>query len=319
MSLTLYPYRYYDAQSIIDKATPNISTMTINGSNVECVIDSIYSIKTALNSSYNDIYNLCNISNPWSNFGAFERTITGGVFYNTIKTPRSFSYFCGYNHDATTPGWLNNTAYPTTFTFNPAMGTKTVTYHANLGELDYTALTPTVTHLKFKLKDGTTTVASKLNNINDILEGIIDNVSVTVSSWSAADKTLTAYLYLSNSNGDELALLPNTTSWTVTAHYISSANSNLTSSAIYEVIGGSTINQSTGYFTIQNLVVSQWNEELQDWEIYLGFIRVVAKIYDDNNTFLANQTITTSSMLRDFTGTITTSLSFGYTVSFYVS
>jgi hypothetical protein len=315
MGKTLQPYRDYDASALIARSSSGISDMVVSGTNVEVTNIKISGVKSVLSESSNDLVSLCSSSkvNKYSEFSPYTRYISGGVFYNVLKSNYSLGDFGGYNHNALKAGWQNQIANPISFGFNAAMGTVNVPFKIDIGELNYSALG--ATHLKITLKYSGTLLASELFNFSLLQDIHLTTLEVNVSSWNAT-RALTGYLYLSNANGDELALFPNTEAWTITATKLNNASSTLFGGSDLGVVGTSTINQTTRAYTINISSISEIAEEGEP--NYLGAINITAYVYREGEV-IATQNVVSSSTLRAFSGTISTSLTYGDIVEFRVS
>jgi len=315
----LTAYSGFTATDIKNRASvPLQANIAVNGASVECRNITTTNIKTVLNETVTGIGALCQSANvnTWSNFGPTEWYIDATVLKNRVKTPYQFGSFAGYNNNAIAPGFMGS-SHITSFKYiqndaNPY----TISVGLQGGEINFPAMV-NATHAKLVVRYQGTIVGSNLIALGSSYNSTVPinpYCTVSMGSWTG-NKEFTASVYLSNVNADDLCLFPNVPEWTITAiQRLNPSGAVLPSGTVIKIVAGSATLDLAGNYTISITNITRFS-----MTPYTGRINIVANLYDDTNTLIHTQQITTNDNNRSYTGFLSHAAGYDYHVEFVIS
>lgn len=207
MGKTLNAYASFSATDIKARATlPSQSNMSVGSTYVDACNMTTAAIKGVVGGSSNAISTLSSSAsvNCWSNWSPREFTVSNGCAVSTLR-PYSEGNYLGYNHTAPAPVPPSATLQ---YTCDGGSITASVVMKIKLGEYDWSRLG--ATHAKIiiyypsssTIYSQSSLVALSTNNGDWIT---FSNVSITVAKTSVYTTTYPAYIFLTTSDGNEVA------------------------------------------------------------------------------------------------------------------
>ncbi|HZK95716.1 MAG TPA: hypothetical protein VFC67_16050 [Prolixibacteraceae bacterium] len=320
MSKRLYTYAGFTATDLKNRASiPSQTDITVGSNYIDCSsVDIPSEIRDIIGEGSNDlgtIYMSAKV-NKWSGFGPREWYVSGGLLLNRVKAlPYDMANFCGYNHNAVTPGWMGG-SYITDFKYVQTDNSKVLSGGLQGGEIDFLIMVG-ATHVKWVIKDpGGNVIGSSLAALGSYYNSnpIIPVCTITMGNWTGV-KNLSSTIYLSNSFGDELCVYPGTTAWTIIAtQRLNPAGAVLPSGSVIKIVAGSATLDLAGNYTITINNMTRYS-----MTPYTGRVNIVANLYNEVNGLIHTQQITTNDSARSFAGYLTHAADYDYHVEFLIS
>ena len=326
MGKIITAYGGFTATDIKNRAEiPAQADMVVTGNNVDCSNISVSLVKNVLGESSTAVGGLCTspLVNTWSGFAPTEWYVSGVSLLNRVKTPYSMGSFAGYNHNAIVPGFMGG-SHMTTFKYVAGDSTQyTIAAGLQVGEINFPAMLSS-NYVKLVVKENGNSVGTGgLVAIGTTYNGTTPiNPYCTVNAGSHTGTiTYTAYVFLSNGNGDEICQYPNVAPWTITASQKSTPTQGAgvmpspSDTTIIKIVAGTATMDLSGNYTISISNITKWN-----MTPYTGLINIKSELYNEVGTLIAtNNSIVTNSSLRSFSGNIGHATDYDYITKFIVT